>query len=119
MRPLVDHHYAAAIATHLRALGHDVALAAERGWQAKVDETLLEHSSAERRALLTNNLADLAVIAVRWAALGRQHCGLVFTSDRSLPRSRDTIGVYVTRLDALLVAHPGDSALLDRVTWLA
>lgn len=119
MTLLIDHHYAAAIATQLRALGHDVALAAERGWQAEGDQTLLEHSSAERRALLTNNVADFAVIAVRWAAVGRQHYGLVFTSDRSLPRSRDTIGVYVGLLDALLRAHPGESALLDQVTWLA
>ncbi len=119
MRLLIDHHYSAAIATQLRARGHDVVLAVERGWQTEGDEALLERCADEGRALLTNNVADFTVIVERWALAGRHHHGLIFTSDRSLPRSRDTIGIHVTRLVALLLAHPGEAALVDQVSWLA
>ena len=44
--------------------------------------------------------------------------GLVFTSDASMARSRETIGRYVVRLDRLLRSLPRDDALIDQVRWL-
>jgi predicted nuclease of predicted toxin-antitoxin system len=117
VRLLLDHHYSTAIAEQLRARGHDAQAALERGWQAEDDETLLELCAAEDRALLTNNVADFAAIAGRWAATGRQHAGLIFTSDQSLPRSKKTIGRFVACLDRLLSSSP-ESALRDQVRWL-
>ena len=35
-----------------------------------------------------------------------------------MPRTRATIGRYVTALDLLLAAHPADDALMGRVEWL-
>jgi DNA-binding response OmpR family regulator len=49
------------------------------------------------------------------AAQGEDHHGVVFTNDRSLPRSRQTVGTFVTLLDALLSTHPADDALLNQV----
>jgi hypothetical protein len=115
---LIDHHYAAAIATQLRSRGHEVDLAVERGWHTEDDEILLELCAGEGRALLTNNVADFSVIAARWVLEGRRHAGLIFTSDRSLPRSRHTIGTYVTKLDEFLLAHPVELALEGQATWL-
>jgi hypothetical protein len=53
-----------------------------------------------------------------WAVVGGRHAGLIFTSDRSLPRSRHTIGTYVTKLDEFLLAHPAELALEGQATWL-
>lgn len=92
--------------------------AAERGWQALDDESLLVNCAAEGRVLLTNNVADFAVLARQWQAEGRHHAGLVFTSDSSMPRTRRTVGRYVTALHALMSRHPDASDLADQVHWL-
>jgi predicted nuclease of predicted toxin-antitoxin system len=115
---MLDHHYSTVIAEQLRAQGYDVQAALERGWQAEEDETLLQLCGTEERALLTNNVADFAAIARRWAATGRQHSGLIFTSDRSLPRSRNTIGRFVACLDKLLRDNQPENALAGQVRWL-
>ena len=114
----LDHHYSPAIATELRARGHDVIAVIERGWETEEDEPLLALCAQEVRALLTNNVGDFTVISRRWALEGRQHSGLVFTSDASMPRARRTIGRYVEALDALMRSNPAPDALVERVSWL-
>jgi predicted nuclease of predicted toxin-antitoxin system len=114
----LDHHYSARIATSLRDLGHDVITVSERGWEAETDEDVLALCLGEQRALLTNNVADFAVIVRRWELEGRPHAGLVFSSDKSMPRSSDSIGQYVRALDYLLRSLPGDDAFTDQVWWL-
>ena len=118
MRLALDHHYSTAIAEQLRARGHDVVAAIEQGWDGEEDERLLLACLEDRRVLMTNNVADFAVIARRWAAEARSHAGLIFTSDSRMPRSRQTIGVYVAALEALLQSQVNDDALVDRVHWL-
>jgi predicted nuclease of predicted toxin-antitoxin system len=114
----LDHHYSPTIAERLRERELDVIAAAEVGWEAEDDETLLALCATQQRVLLTNNVADFAVIARRWQAEGRPHHGLVFTSDHSLPRTRDTIGRYVDALANLMHASPGDEGFADRIHWL-
>lgn len=118
MRLALDHHYSTSIATKLRDKGHDVVAVVERGWEAEDDDALLALCQSERRALLTNNVGDFTVIARRWSAEGRTHWGLLFTSDRSMPRSRQTIGRYVRALDRLLRSMGAEDALTDRTHWL-
>lgn len=117
MRLALDHHYSTKIADQLRARGHDVVAAVERGWHLEEDESLLALCHGEQRTLLTNNVADFAFIARQWAAEGRSHSGLIFTSDAAMPRSRNTIGRYVTALDEVLISQRGTYAL-DQVRWL-
>ena len=69
-------------------------------------------------ALVTNNVADCTLIARGWAIEGREHSGLIFTSDVSMPRGRQTIGRYVEVLEELLRAHPRDDSFTDRIQWL-
>lgn len=118
MRLALDRHYSPVIALQLRERGHDVVAARERGWHDCSDEELLVRCADEERALLTNNVVDLTVLARRWAEEGRQHAGVVFTSDASLPRTHATIGRYTLLLDALLRANPGTRAFTSRVHWL-
>jgi hypothetical protein len=119
VRLALDHHYSTQIAVELRRRGHDVVAAVEKGWEAEDDERLLMRCETEERALLTNNVGDFVVIARSWATQGRRHMGLIFTSDSSMPRGRDTIGRYIDALDSLLVANPSDTSFVDRVHWLS
>jgi predicted nuclease of predicted toxin-antitoxin system len=114
----LDHHYSPQIAIQLRKRRCDVIAVLERGWEQEEDETLLALCAGEQRALVTNNVSDFTVIARRWALEGRHHAGLIFTSDTSLPRGRNTIGRYVTALQALVRANTGDDAFVDRIHWL-
>lgn len=118
MRLAFDHNYSTRIAVQLRERGHDVVAVVERGWDSEADERLLALCGEDKRALVTNNTRDFVVIARRWAVEGRRHSGLVFTSDASMPRSRQTIGRYVEALDRFLRSMPGDDAFADRVHWL-
>lgn len=119
VRLALDHHYATAIARKLRDRSHDVVAAIERGWELEDDESLFMVCLQEQRALLTNNVADFSTIARRWAVQGQPHSGLVFTSDASMPRTRHTIGRYVTAVHKLLASNPTDDAFVDRVHWLS
>lgn len=118
MKLALDHHYSRLIAEQLRELGHDVVAAVEVGWETEEDEPLFALCATEGRALLTNNVADFAVIARRWQIDGRPHPGLLFTSDASLPRTRNTIGRYVESLDAVMRDNSGGNSFVDRVHWL-
>ena len=118
MKLALDHHYSTAIAAQLRERSFDVVAAIERGWETEDDEALLVLCEKERLALVTNNVADFIVIARGWAIEGRRHSGLIFTSDISMPRGRQTIGRYVKALEVLLQANPREDALTDCVQWL-
>jgi hypothetical protein len=118
VRLALDNHYSPRIASRLRDKGHDAVAAIERGWEMESDDALLTVGHGEHRALLTNNVADFVVVTRRWAVDGRSHSGLVFTSDASLPRGRNTIGRYVQVLDRLLKSLPDDDALVDQIRWL-
>lgn len=118
MKLLLDEHYANEIAAQLRAGGHDVVTVSERGLNGIDDEPLLALASAEDRALLTNNAHDFMPIVGGWATSGRDHCGLLLTSDASMPRGKSTISLYARALQALMAANPGPRPLVNQVRWL-
>jgi len=59
----------------------------------------------ERRAIMTNNVKDFMPIASRAAVAADHHYGLLFTSDRSMPRRSDAIGRFVEALDGFRTAR--------------
>lgn len=115
---LLDEHYANEIATQLRAAGHDAVTVSELRITGIDDESLLELASSEDRALLTNNARDFLPIAGRWALSGKEHCGLLLTSDGSMPRHKGTIGLYVRALQTAMEVNPSPRALANQVRWL-
>ncbi len=119
MRLLLDVHVSPLIAAQLGERGHDVRAAADDARVRQLsDDALLEHAAAGARALVTNNARDFLPILGQWARAGRDHYGLLLTSDRSMPRDRNGIGRFVVTLDALLEQHPDEGAFKNRVFWL-
>lgn len=118
MKLVLDEHYADDIAVQLRVAGHDAVTVSQRGLKGTDDESLLALAASEDRALLTNNARDFIPLIARWAASGDEHCGLLLTSDSSMPRGKHTIGVYVEALRQLMDANPDTRALANRVRWL-
>ena len=120
MRLCLDEHYSVRIATDLRDLGQDVHCVKERSELVSLsDDELLAVLIGERRALLTENVADFAPIIQRLVTAGETHYGIVYTSDKTMPRSRNTIGVYVQAIDALMRRFPGDDDFVNGVEWLS
>lgn len=119
MRLLLDEMYSPDIAVHLRRRGYDVVSAAEREDLAgKSDAEIFELMAAEGRTIVTNDAQDYLEL-FGWAlAAGRDHAGLLLTSDRSLPRTKAGIGAYVRVLDRLLREHPAEDVYGNRLAWL-
>lgn len=119
MRLCLDEHYSNRIAVDLRDLAHDVHCAKERPELVSLsDEELLVVMTGERRALLTENVADFAPIIQRLVTAGESYFGIIYTSPKTMPRSRNTIGAYVEALDALLRKYPGDEDFINGTEWL-
>jgi len=117
---LLDEHYSPEIAEQLRRRGHDVVAVQERDdLRGAGDPELWDRAVAEARALVTENAADFMPLVRAAVAAGNQFFGVIFSSSRSLPRSRATVGVFVTQLAGLLSERPTDDALAGRVVWLS
>ena len=119
MKLLLDEHYSPEIAAQLRQQGHDAVAVVERTelW-GFTDLELWELARRERRAVVTNNQRDFEPLFGADVRAGNESFGLLLTSDRPLPRRRDTIGLYVRVLDELLRDHPNEDALRNRLRWL-
>ncbi len=119
MRLLLDELYSKQIAEQLRERGHDVVSVKERpDLEGLRDEEVFALMATEQRAILTENWADYSRLMRQAADAGTSHYGVVFTSRRQLPRSRDTIGLYVRVVDEFLRRQPGADALLNSSRWL-
>ncbi len=110
MKLLLDEMYPPAIAEQLASRGHDVEAVARRSeLRALSDAEIFATAQDERRALVTENIADFLPLVDGEEARGRPHRGLVLVNPAKYPRGgRRTIGKMVTALDHLLSVNPGD-----------
>jgi Domain of unknown function (DUF5615) len=116
----LDEHYSIRIAEELRGRDHDVVAVKERRELiASSDLELWAAMQIERRALLTENVADFMPLIQQAAAAGEDHWGIVFSSSRSMPRGAGTIGLFVECLDDLMRRNPAEDDLRNRIHWLA
>ena len=119
MKLVLDEHYSKLIAEQLRARGHDVVSVKERpDLEGLRDEQLFPLMAAEQRAILTENWADFGRLMQQAAASGMTHYGVVFSSRQQLPRSRETVGLYVDVLGDFLARHRAVDALRDSSRWV-
>ena len=117
LRLLLDEHFSPEIARQLRSQGHDVLAAPERAdLHGFSDRELLRVATAERRTIVTENVADFAELHRQSILGGEPHAGLVFTSPRRYPRTRRGIGKLVRALAGLLAEGPAD--LKGQTWWL-
>jgi Domain of unknown function (DUF5615) len=115
----LDEHYSPKIAEDLRLRGHDVYAVSERlELRMLSDGELWSHVQSERRALLTENVADFSPFIQEAAAAGDDHWGIIFSSPRAMPRGSQTIGLFVERLHELLTNHPKEKDFSNGVHWL-
>lgn len=82
------------------------------------DPDLFAIAQHERRAIVTENVADFVRIADGCDRRGGEHHGIVLLDSRRYPRGNPrTIGRMVEALERLLEQHPRDDATSVRL-WL-
>ena len=118
VRIFLDHHYPKALVHALRESGNDAVSAFEVGMQLASDEEILEYCRVEKRVVLTNNHSDFAQIARNWSIAHRNHCGIIYTSDNSLPRTVANANQIAQRIKVLIATIPPGSDLQDQQRWL-
>jgi len=120
VRLLLDEMISPKIARELRSFGHDVqAVKKDRpDLTGRGDREIVRQTTTERRAIVTNDIADFQALHDRLLAAGEEHYGMIFTFDATMPRSRAAIGQWVQTLAQLLGEHPGEDSLRNRVHHL-
>jgi predicted nuclease of predicted toxin-antitoxin system len=110
LRVLLDEMYPPAIAEQLRGRGRDAAAVTERGeLHALSDPEIFTSAQQERRAVVTENIADFTRLADDYDARGQPHHGMILVDPGTYPRGRArTIGRMVMALDRLLGEHQRD-----------
>jgi len=109
--------FSPAIAEALRAHGHKVVALVERGeMRAMPDEEVFAWAAAQRSWLLTENVKDFQPIKLRALQANASIAGLLFTSSRTFPRSRQQIGPLVDALNAWLAKGPPEPSIIE--DWL-
>ena len=100
MRLLLDELYPPAIADQLRMRGHDVIAVTEHSELRSVpDAAVFAAAQRERRAVVTENVADFIPLANVTDQRGEPHYGLVLVDPSRYPRrARRTLGQMMTRL---------------------
>jgi len=117
-QPLVlDEHYSDIVASELRKLGHDViAVNERRDLRAMTDRELFAWAVHEGRWIVTENVGDFAPIMREAWQHDTPAVGVVYTSDRTFPRSKCFVGNMIRALDAWLNAGLSPDPIRDH--WL-
>lgn len=123
MRLLLDEMMGAVVAEQLRRRAHD-AVAIQDPDQSHMrgvdDCELLAHAHDQRRAVVTDNVADSFRCHQRRVESGLSHHGLLLFTNDAFPRHRHDLFVsrVMAALDRILKAHPDDDAS-GWIRWLA
>lgn len=120
MRLLLDEMISPRIARELRESGYDVqAIKKDRpDLTGRSDREVVQRMAVERRAIVTNDIADFQLIHDRMIAVGEEHAGMLFLFDATLPRNKAAIPRWVKTLAELLSEHSHEDSLRNRVRHL-
>jgi hypothetical protein len=114
---LLDEMFSPVVAETLRVHGHRVVALVERPeMRAMPDEEVFAWAAARRCWLLTENVKDFQPIKLRTVQAQAPIAGLLFTSSRTFPRSRQQVGPLVDALDAWLTKGAPEPPIIE--DWL-
>jgi Domain of unknown function (DUF5615) len=114
---LLDEMHAPVVAAKLRDHGHDVlAVAEQEELRALTEEQLFRWAGEHDRRIVTENVKDFAPLLRRAEELGRHAAPLLFTSSRTIPRTRRNPGPIIDALDAWLRAAKASEPPME--DWL-
>lgn len=109
--------FSPAIADALRRREHDVIAIAERlDLRTMTDDEVFAWATTDNRWILTENVKDFRPILLRAMQTEGTITGLLFTSNRSFPRSRQNPGPLIEALDQWLATGPPAAPLTE--DWL-
>jgi predicted nuclease of predicted toxin-antitoxin system len=110
LRLLLDEMDPSAVAEQLRHRGYDVSAVTERSDLRSLDDpALFGLAQQERRAIVTENIADFIPLADAADQRGQRHQGLILIDPAKFPRGNQwTIGRLVAELEAVLKAYADD-----------
>jgi len=113
----LDEMFSPKIAEILRTRGRKVIAVAERvDLRAMTDDDLYTWAAAQRCWLLTENVKDFRPIMLRALQAGGATTGMLFTSSRTFPRSRQNPGPLIEAIYAWLAKGPPAPPLTE--DWL-
>lgn len=114
---VLDEMFSPTIAAALRDRGHNVVAVAERvDLRAMTDPDVFAWAATHQTWLLTENVKDFRPILLQAMHAGSAPAGLLFTSCRTFPRSRNNPGPLVEALHAWLRAGPPPAPIVE--DWL-
>lgn len=116
MRLLLDEMISPAVAHQLRDRGYDVqAVKRDRPDLERLpDPELVRRMSSERRAVVTNDIADFQPLHDQTLRRGEDHFGMVFSYDVTMPRNKASVPLWVSTLGEFLAKRPAEDALRNR-----
>ena len=95
---VLDEMVTPSIAEELHRRGHDViAVAADPRLRSVTDTELYEWAAQQHRRIVTENVKDFRPLLVHAGSPAGP--GVLFTSNRTFPRSRRSVGLLVSALD--------------------
>jgi hypothetical protein len=114
---LLDEMFSPMIAEALRTQGHRVVALVERPeMRVMPDEEVFAWAAAQRCWLLTESVKDFQPIKLRALQANASLAGLLFTSSRTFPRSRQQVAPLVDALNAWLAKGPPEPPIIE--DWL-
>jgi len=120
LRLLLDEQQDRAIAKLLRDDGYDViAIAERREWRELADVDVLAMAIAGRRAVVTEDARDFAILQRRVLDERRTHYGIVLTSSQRFPRRKRGPNPLAAALRKLLDVNRSEASLRDQLIWLS
>jgi len=106
----LNEHLSPRLADQLRKYGFDVTSTLEVGLVEADDAEQLAYAAANQRAIVTFNHRDFAVLHEQFLVSGKEHWGIVFSTE-------ETLDVLRRRLLRLLNTLSDDS-LKNQIRWL-
>jgi hypothetical protein len=104
LRLLLDEHISAKVATGLRLRMPTLTVHALSKWEdgallGQPDSICLERAAGQKLTLVTYDRRTIPPLLKQWAESGRQHGGIIFVDEKTIPPAN--IGALVRSLAAL------------------